>query len=207
MRAKRSAVRERARAACEIDLQQHVHQLPKRRGPLHVVVLAFVDAPGLRAVAGGVGELRDVVAVAERHLAEYGFGLRRKTPRRNVALRAVVQHGAAQLADVPVEGIAVVAHVRVFNVEAAVLHDLRVGARVEIALGVVEHAQGEMDDGERIRTREARMAVEDGRRDRHLAERLPSSRLPRRREAGVRASPGGASGKQPRHHAQAEQAF
>ena len=146
VRAQGSTIRERARAVCGIDLQQHVHQLPERRGPLHVVVLALVDAPGLRAVAGSVGELRDVVAVAKRHLAEYRFGLRRKAPRRDIALRAVVQHGAAELADVPVEGIAVVAHVRVFNVEATVLHDLRVGTRIEIALGVVEHAQGEVDD-------------------------------------------------------------
>ena len=174
VRAQRAAVAEHARAAGRILLQEHVHQLPERRGALHMVVLAFVDAPRLRAVARGVRETRHVMAVAERHFAERSFGVGGEASRRDVALRPVVQHRAAKFADVPVEGISVVAHVRVFDVEAAVLHDLRVGARVEIALGVVEHAQGEMDDGERIRTREARMAVEDGRRDRHLAEGLPA---------------------------------
>ena len=145
------------------------------------------------------------MAVAKRHFEKRGFGVGRKAPRRDVALRAVVQHGAAQLADVPVERIAVVAHVRVFNVEAAVLHDLRVGARIEIALGVVEHAQGEVGDRKRVGTREARVSIEDGRRDRHLAQRLAPTRGPRRLEAGVGLD--GMRGKQRHRRTQTDTTF
>ena len=150
-----------------------------------MVVLALVDAPGLRAVAFGVRELRDVVAVAERHLAERRLGFGREAAGRDVALRAVVQDGAAEFPDVPVERIAVVAHVGVLDVEAAVLRDLRVRARVLVALAVVEHTKGIVDDGERVGAREAWMSVEHWRRDWNFLERFASARRPRGREARV----------------------
>ena len=185
VRAQRAAVGKSPRAACRVGFQQHVHQLPEGGVALHVVVLAFVDAPRLRAVALGVRELGDVVAIAERHLAERGFGHGRKPAGRDVSLCAVVQHGAAELADVPVERVAVVAHVRVLDVEAAVLRDLRVRARVLVALAVVEHTKGIVDDGERVGAREAWMSVEHWRRDWNFLERFASARRPRGREARV----------------------
>ena len=182
VRAQRAAVGKFPLAVRGIGLQQHVHELPERRGALYVVVLAFIHAPRLYAVAVRVVQLRDVVAVAERHFAECGLRLGRETPRRDVALRAIVQHGATEFADVPVERVAVVAYVGVLDVEAAVLNNLRVRERILVRLAVVEHAQGESDDGMRVGAREARVSVEHRRRDGTLPVRLASTTLPRRRE-------------------------
>ena len=96
-----------------------------------------------------------------------------------------MQHDAAEVADVPVEGIAVVAHVLVLDVEAAVLQQLCVGETVEVRLGIVEHPRREEDDLAGIAARDARMAVENRRGDGHVAVRLSSARVPCRREARV----------------------
>ena len=164
---------------------QNQLQLPERGVALDVVVLALIDVPGLHAAGGRVRQARHIVAVAERHLQKDVLSLLRDEPRLLGTERAVAEHRAAELADVPVEGIAVVAHVLVLDIEAAVLDQRPVGVGVEILLAVVEHAQDK--DGDLIGkiTRKARVAGEDRRLYVHVDERRAAPGLPALADARV----------------------
>ena len=160
-------------------------QLPDGGVLLHVMVFAFVNAPG--GIHGGIGVFQTgvVLHIAQRHFQKNTLRLGADQTRLLKAAAAVAQHGAAQLGDIPVKGIPVVAHIGVIDVILTVFDHRGVGGVVKLRFAVVEHAQHKGAQMVGILPCDAGMTRKVGGIHRHTHQRLASVMFPALYDTGV----------------------